>query len=106
MHAAELEYLFCRIDVPILNNQFDASLIVLKRKFCWKYTDIFYKSQNRSNKKRRLPSEKAIKRLLSPELNYGELLLYQTVNETWWQQTEVNEFDFWDEVKKVPHNIS
>ena len=90
----------CRIDVPVLNDQFDASLVALRRKFCWGYTDIFYKTQNRSKKKKSRVdlSDEATKRLLSSELNLGDLLLYESVNSTWWQQKEVNSEDFWEEV--------
>ena len=90
----------CRIDVPVLNDQIDASMVALRRKFCWGYTDIFYKTQNRSKKKKSRVdlSDEATKRLLSSELNLGDLLLYESVNSTWWQQKEVNSEDFWEEV--------
>ena len=90
----------CRFDVPGLNDQFDSSLVALRMKFCWGYTDIFYKTQNRSKKKKSRVdlSDEATKRLLSSELNLGDLLLYESVNSTWWQQKEVNSEDFWEEV--------
>ena len=89
---------YCRIDVPILNNQFDASLIVLKKKFCWSYLDIFYTSQNKGKHKRKDLSAEATKRLLSPEVNFGDQILYESINKTWWRQSEVNQRYFWDEV--------
>lgn len=37
--------IFCRFHLGFLTDQFDASLILLKRDFCWDHADIFYKAQ-------------------------------------------------------------
>lgn len=51
--------------------------------------------QKREDAKLSVESER---RLLSPEVNLGELLLYESLNATWWRQKEVNHQDFWSEV--------
>jgi hypothetical protein len=88
-----------RIELFMLTDQFEASLIILKRRFCWDYLDIAYIKQVvfNSAKKQKL-SDKAVTKLLSVERNLGDLILYEAANATWWSQPELKEPDFWPEV--------
>jgi len=69
--------LFYRIDIPILSDQFDASLVILKRRFNWDYTDIFYQSYVVTKSDSQTLSNSSIQTILSAEVNLGDHLLYQ-----------------------------
>ena len=86
------------MDVIILTDQFDASLLILKKKFHWNYSDIFYAKKVVLNSVRRQISPEAAAKILSPEVNLGEQMFYNSLNNTWWQQDEVKKNDFWNEV--------
>ncbi|XP_067945277.1 uncharacterized protein [Watersipora subatra] len=87
------------VDVIILTEVFDASLIILKRRFGWSYRDIIYTKRKVGNPKQAPTiSEQNAQILLSPEVNLGEKLLYDKLNETWWKQPELKEDNFWEEV--------
>lgn len=96
-----ISHLFDRFDVVFLTDQFDASLILMKRRFCWQHADILYKSQEVSAKSRVYRvNEKHKKKLLSAEMNLGEQLLYEEFNRTWWQQPMLQNPDFWNEASR------
>ena len=82
----------------IINEQYDASLLVLQKKFCWSYTDIFHISIAITNSSRAELSREATEKLLSPQVNFGEKLLYDAIIKIWWAQPEVRENGFWKEV--------
>ncbi|XP_067950984.1 galactosylceramide sulfotransferase-like isoform X2 [Watersipora subatra] len=87
-----------RMDVMLLSDQFDASLLILRKRFNWSYLDIFYTSNRVATGKPSELSNKAITKLLSKEVNLGDKLLYDAMNRTWWQQHELAEASFWEEV--------
>lgn len=93
-----------RFDVTFLTDEFDASLVLMKRKFCWDHLDIFYKPQEvggRGNmKKITFPPLTSTARslLLSAQYNLGDQLLYEAFKERWWTQPMVQEDEFWQEV--------
>lgn len=63
---------------------------------------MFFRAANvQAHKKKRELSEEAEKKLLSAEVNLGDLLLYESLNKTWWQQAEVRQDDFWEEVSSI-----
>ncbi|XP_067950203.1 galactose-3-O-sulfotransferase 2-like [Watersipora subatra] len=93
-----IDWVVPKIDVVMLNEQYDASLIILRRRFGWSYTDIFYSKYIITNSKVTQLSVNATKKLLSPEVNLGEKILYDRLNETWWSQSELEEDNFWEEV--------
>ncbi|XP_067951422.1 galactose-3-O-sulfotransferase 2-like [Watersipora subatra] len=88
-----------QVDVIMLYDQLDASLVLLKRKFHWTFLDIFYKSYGFTTKSEEELSKKSIERILSKEVNLGDKLLYDSMNQTWWSYPELREQHFWQEVK-------
>ena len=88
--------LFYRIDVIMLNEQFDASLVILRKRFCWNYTDIFFAKKNVHYSAKKVFTDENAEILR--RLNHGDQLLYNALNETWYKQPEVQVPDFWDEV--------
>jgi len=91
--------------LPILNEKFDASLIILKKRFCWEYSDIFYVSQNKGSSSTLSLSEDSIKKVLSKEVNLGDKMLYDAVSKLWWSQPELKETGFWKEVNELKNCI-
>lgn len=88
-----------RFDIGLLTDQFDAGLILLKRRFCWSHADIFYKRQEVGvSRGKKTLSDEAKRILLSPEFNLGDQLLYEAFNATWWSRPEVRDPDFLAEV--------
>ena len=81
-----------------MNDQFDASLVLLRRRFCWSYLDIFYQTYVVRNSSQLDLSPEAEARLLSKQENLGEKLLYDKLNATWWNSPELTQDDFWKEV--------
>ena len=75
---------------------------MMRRRFNWEYIDIFYKRKNQRENKKHL-SEAWYKKFLSPEINFGDLLLYEAMNSSWYRQPEVQEEDFWEEVSVTLH---
>ena len=82
----------------MLNEKFDASLVMLRRRLNWKYTDIFYKKAGKIHSKEVLLSSEGERKLLSREVNLGDMMLYEAMNSSWHSQPEVQQEDFWDEV--------
>ena len=71
----------------------------MKKRLCWDYMDIFYTTKNVQMSRPLKPFTKADeKKLLDLDHNYGDKLLYDALNATWWNQTEVKVNDFWNEV--------
>lgn len=71
---------------------------MLRRRFNWQYLDILYKKRNQMKVKRKSLAEEFKPRLLSVDLNLGDLLLYEAMNSSWYRQPEAQQEDFWDEV--------
>ena len=90
---------YCRFSVIMLTDQFDASVVILRRRLCWDYSDVFYKTNIvTGGGKREHMTQENIDKLLSVKVNYGEKVLYDKFNETWWSQPEVKDPSFWKEV--------
>lgn len=68
---------------------------------CWEYTDLFYSSVELTNSASSNISEEARDKLLSAQANLGEQLLYEAANESWWRQPELQQPDFWQEVRRL-----
>ena len=87
---------FRRVDVIMLKEQFTASLLILRRRFCWSYTDIFFKIGNVKNSARLEFEDEDKAKLI--EWNYGEFWYYEAMNRTWWSQDEVKSGEIFGEV--------
>ena len=79
-----IEFLQNEFDLVMLMEYFDESLILLKRRFCWKIHDILYfKLNERREKDKQELSAKAKERIR--EWNWGDALLYDFFNQTLWK---------------------
>ena len=100
-----IRYITPKFNVIFLTDQFDASLVLMKRRFCWQHGDILYNKHEVGRYRQQGMSPGYKKKLLSMEMNLGDQMLYEAFNRTWWSQPEVNTQDFWNEVRGSVHSI-
>ena len=92
--ALVMVYYF-RIDVPMLNDRHDESLVILRRRFCWSYPDIFYSKQVVTGSAHRSTVDANLTaKLLTEERNLGDQLLYEKMREKWLRSPELNANNF------------
>ena len=82
-----IRFLQQEFDLVMIMEYFDESLVLLRRRFCWKIEDILYFKLNerRTKEKQNLP-EFPRKQIL--KWNWGDVLLYDVFNQTLWQMIE------------------
>ena len=83
MINATIESLEKEFDLILLTEYFDESLLILKKQFCWDYTDILYSSKNIRTSRRTLTENEKHK---IQKWNYADVLLYQHFNQTLWSK--------------------
>ena len=92
-----IQFLQKEFDIVILMEYFDESLILLKRRFCWKMHDILYfKLNERREKDKQELSTKAKERIL--EWNWGDALLYDSFNQTLWKMIKEEGTGFFNDL--------
>ncbi|XP_071489151.1 galactosylceramide sulfotransferase-like [Diadema antillarum] len=73
------------IDLVMINEYYDESLILLRKMMCWDYEDILYISNGVRSQSHRYPiTEETEQRILS--WNAGDIMLYDHFNETFWKK--------------------
>jgi len=88
-----IRFLQKEFDLVMLMEYFDESLILLKRRFCWKIQDILYfKLNERREKDKQELSSKTKKRIR--KWNWGDALLYDFFNQTLWKMIKEEGSDF------------
>ncbi|XP_054771329.2 galactosylceramide sulfotransferase-like [Lytechinus pictus] len=86
-----LDRLVDELDFVIVNEYFDESLLVMKKAFCWDFTDILYVPQNKRVVKDLLPEATRAK---IRAFNRADTLLHQRFNESLWKKIEAYGPDF------------
>ncbi|XP_054752758.2 galactosylceramide sulfotransferase-like [Lytechinus pictus] len=86
-----IDRLVDELDVVIVNEYFDESLLVMKKEFCWEFTDILYISQNKRAVKEMLPEKTRAK---IRDFNRADTLLHQRFNDSLWKKIEAYGPDF------------
>ena len=84
-------------DLVMLMEYFDESLVLLKRRFCWKMEDILYFKLNerRNTEKRNITSH--TKELIR-KWNSADVLLYNVFNQTLWKLIEQEGTEFYEDL--------
>lgn len=72
------------IDLVMINEYFDESLILLKRLLCWEYGDILYLSHGIRSKSHRFTVSADVAANVK-EWSAGDVMLYDHFNRTFWQ---------------------
>ncbi|KAL9975295.1 hypothetical protein ACROYT_G012447 [Oculina patagonica] len=92
-----IRFLKKEFDLVMLMEHFDESLVLLKRRFCWKIEDILYfKLNERMDKhKQSVPSD--VKEMIRT-WNMGDVLLYNFFNYTLWKMIKEEGPDFFTDL--------
>lgn len=84
------------MDLVLITEYFDESLILLKKLMCWSFEDILYISQKRSGRKYTF-SDHIKRRLLS--WNFADVILYNHFNKSLWQKIDSYGSPFWEDLQ-------
>ena len=88
---ATIKRLEKEFDLILVTEYFDESLLILKKQFCWDYTDILYSSKNIRTSRRTLTENEKHK---IRKWNHADVLLYQHFNQTLWSKIDKYGSDF------------
>ncbi|XP_071814216.1 galactosylceramide sulfotransferase-like isoform X2 [Apostichopus japonicus] len=86
------------LDLVLIHEYFDESVVLLARELCWNLEDVVYTIENnRSNHKPNLDSE-----LLDNirKFNHADVLLYDHFNQTFWKRIEQQGPMFWRDLEE------
>ncbi|XP_054772072.2 galactose-3-O-sulfotransferase 2-like [Lytechinus pictus] len=75
------------LSLVLINEYFDESLLIMRKRFCWSFQDIAYIAKNIRIKDRR-PSMRDSLRDRIREWNAADTLLYQSFNRTLWYRID------------------
>ena len=101
-----IEQLDKELDLVMLMEYFDESLVLLKRIMCWELDDMVYFNLNERHKDFRRNISEPLKRKIQ-RWSYADVQLYNHYNRTFWKVLNSMGPEFWDEVKilKAKNNI-
>ena len=84
------------LDLVLLLEYFDESLVLMMREFCWDFDDILYIKMNAMKYKRPKLSSNARRRIL--KMNEADVALYHHFNRTFWKKVKKYGKEFWGDV--------
>ena len=82
---AKIDTLSREMDLVMINEYFDESLILLKRLMCWDYDDILYLSNGIRSKSHRFSLDHTVVDQVR-KWNAGDVMLYDYFNRTFWEK--------------------
>ncbi|XP_070567024.1 galactosylceramide sulfotransferase-like [Ptychodera flava] len=80
------------LDMVLLNEYYDESLILLKKLMCWEFEDIVYYPQKVN--KNRLPSITGKMKNIIDKIAIADMQLYNHFNKTFWEKVKNYDGDF------------
>ena len=87
------------IDLMLIVEHIDESLVLMMREFCWTFEDIIYiKHNQRMHKKDHVVKSTSIRRQIL-KWNHADLLLYEHFNRTLWKRIEKHGPEFLDDLR-------
>ena len=95
-----IRFLEQEFDLVMLMEYFDESLVLLKRRFCWKFEDILYFKLNERGDKH-VRNMNGLPRKITEQIrkwNAGDVLLYDFFNQTLWRMIKEEGPDFFSDV--------
>ena len=92
-----IRFLQQEFDLVLLMEHFDESLVLLKRRFCWKIDDILYFKLNERRDKEKQQLSKFAREQIR-KWNSGDVLLYRVFNQTLWGMIEQEGPDFFKDL--------
>ncbi|XP_046852232.1 galactosylceramide sulfotransferase-like [Xenia sp. Carnegie-2017] len=91
-----IEIISNRFHLVLIMEYFDESLVLLKRKMCWKVDDIVYFQLNRQVDSRNQSNPATRDKIL--QWSKADLMLYKHFNETLWKKIRNEGDSFWNDV--------
>ena len=92
-----IRFLQKEFDLVMLMEYFDESLVLLKRRFCWKTEDILYFKLNERRDKDKQELSSKVKEEIQ-RWNSGDVLLYHVFNQTLWKMIKEEGPDFFTDL--------
>ena len=92
-----IHFLRHEFDLVMLIEYFDESLVLLKRRFCWKVEDILYFKLNERTDKEKQNITSNTKELIR-KWNSADVLLYNVFNQTLWNMIQQEGPDFLEDL--------
>ncbi|XP_070546758.1 galactosylceramide sulfotransferase-like isoform X2 [Ptychodera flava] len=87
------------LDLVLISDYFEESLVLLKNVLCWKFDDILYISKRiRSENRRYMISKSVADRIL--KWNKADVKLYEHFNYTFWKKVNIYGADFYKELQE------
>ncbi|XP_065061503.1 galactosylceramide sulfotransferase-like [Rhopilema esculentum] len=84
------------LDLVLILEYFDESLVLMMRQFCWDFDDILYIKMNAMKYKKRKLNSKTREQIL--KWNAADVALYKRFNQTFWDKIRKQGKEFWDDV--------
>ena len=92
-----INFLQQEFDLVLLQEYFDESLVLLKRRFCWEIEDILYfKLNERTDKEKGTLTSDTREKIR--KWNWGDVLLYDVFNQTLWEMIAQEGPEFYDDL--------
>ncbi|XP_033095834.1 galactose-3-O-sulfotransferase 3-like [Anneissia japonica] len=95
----KLKQLEFEIDLVMINEYFDESLILLKKTLCWQFDDILYLSKKVRSKSNQAVLTSTLKEKIR-SWNSADVLLYEHFNQTFWRRISEYGNTFFDDLNK------
>ena len=92
-----IRFLQQEFDLVMLMEYFDESLVLLKRRFCWKIEDILYFKLNERTDKEKQDITSHTKEMIR-KWNSADVLLYNVFNQTLWKMIEQEGAEFFEDL--------
>ena len=99
-----IRFLQKEFDLVMLMEYFDESLVLLKRRFCWKIEDILYFKLNERLEKHKQSVPSEVKEDIR-KWNSGDVLLYDVFNQTLWKMIKEEGPDFYTDLARFSNEL-
>ena len=90
---AKIDALDKELDLVMLTEYFDESLVLMRKLLCWSYDDILYVSNGIRSKSHRFPISTTLRDKVR-KWNAGDVMLYNHFNRTFWRKVREYGPDF------------
>ncbi|XP_070580630.1 galactosylceramide sulfotransferase-like isoform X2 [Ptychodera flava] len=87
------------LDLVLISDYFDESLVLLKNALCWKLDDLLYISKFIRTDIKRYPISKSVAKMIL-KWNKADVKLYEHFNKTFWKKVHSYGADFYKDVRE------
>ncbi|XP_071814250.1 galactose-3-O-sulfotransferase 3-like isoform X3 [Apostichopus japonicus] len=86
------------LDLVLIHEYFEESVVLFSREFCWKLKDLAYTVQNNRSKQKPAISPKLLEKIRI--FNHADFRLYDHFNKTFWKRVEEQGPGFWRDLRE------